>query len=263
MNQDCATVINKGCIAITNHYLDGYAMKVTDAVVFVTGANRGLGLAIAREARKQGAKKVYVAMRQVAGFQEEGLIPVQLDVNDEQSIQRAAQTCADTNILINNAGIALLNTHPVDTNIIDTTHKILETNLFGMMRVTQIFSPFLQQKQQGYVVNILSDVSWEPSTSLTGYAISKAAAWSYTNSCRQWLSQFHIQVMGVHVGFIDTDLTRSLPLTKFSPEFVAEQIFEGIQQNAYEVLIGERTQSLKQGLSDVVASYVKLKPDQI
>lgn len=54
----------------------GLAMKVTDAVVFVTGANRGLGLAIARQARKQGAKKVYVAMRQVVGFQEEGLIPV-------------------------------------------------------------------------------------------------------------------------------------------------------------------------------------------
>lgn len=84
--------------------------------------------------------------------------------------------------MVNNVGIALLNTHPVDANIIETTHKILETNLFGMMRGTQIFSPILQQNQQGYVVNILLDVSWEPSTSLTGYAISKAAAWSYSNS---------------------------------------------------------------------------------
>lgn len=106
--------------------------------------------------------------------------------------------------------------------------KHLETNLFGMMRGTQIFSPILQQNQQGYVVNILLDVSWEPSTSLTGYAISKAAAWSYTNSSHQWLSQFHIQVMGVHVGFIDTDLARGLPIAKFNPEFVAEQIFAGI-----------------------------------
>nr|WP_279053376.1 hypothetical protein [Acinetobacter tandoii] len=68
MNQDCATVINKGCIAITNHYLDGYAMKVTDAVVFVTGANRGLGLAIAREARKQGAKKSMLPCAKLQGF---------------------------------------------------------------------------------------------------------------------------------------------------------------------------------------------------
>ena len=163
---------------------------------------------------------------------------------------------------MNNAGIALLNEHPVDANIITTTQKILETNLLGLMRVAQIFAPILQKNQQAYVVNILSDVSWEPSTVLTSYAISKAAAWSYTNSSRQWLSQFNIQVMGVHVGFIDTDLTRSLPITKIAPETVAQEIFQGIEQNAYEVLVGEKTQQLKQGLSAEVASYLKLKPDQ-
>ena len=171
-------------------------MKVSEAVVFITGANRGLGLAIAREARRQGAKKIYVGMRQIGSFHEEGLIPIQLDVNDEGSIQQAAEQCADTTILVNNAGIALLNEHPVDANIIATTQKILETNLLGLMRVTQIFAPILQKSQQAYVVNILSDVSWEPNTVLTSYAISKAAAWSYTNSSRQWLSQFNIQVMG-------------------------------------------------------------------
>lgn len=68
--------------------------------------------------------------------------------------------------------------------------------------------------------------------------------------------------MGVHVGFIDTDLTSSLPIPKIVPETVAQEIFQGIEQNAYEVLIGEKTQQLKQDLSDEVASYVKLKPDQ-
>ncbi len=65
---------------------------------------------------------------------------------------------------MNNAGIALLNEHPVEANIITTTQKILETNLLGLMRVTQNFAPILQKNQQAYVVNILSDVSWEPST---------------------------------------------------------------------------------------------------
>ena len=239
-----------------------HMMKVSEAVVFITGANRGLGLAIAREARRQGARKIYVGMRQIGNFQEEGLTPIQLDVNDEASIQQAAEQCADTTILVNNAGIALLNEHPVDVNIITATQKILETNLLGLMRVTQIFAPILKKNQQAYVVNILSDVSWEPSTVLTSYAISKAAAWSYTNSIRQWLSQFNIQVMGVHVGFIDTDLTRSLPIPKIAPETVTQEIFQGIEQNAYEVLVGEKTQQLKQGLSDEVASYLKLKPDQ-
>ena len=64
------------------------------------------------------------------------------------------------------------------------------------------------------------------------------------------------------MGFIDTDLTRSLPIPKIAPETVAQEIFQGIEQNAYEVLVGEKTQQLKQGLSDEVASYVKLNPDQ-
>jgi NAD(P)-dependent dehydrogenase (short-subunit alcohol dehydrogenase family) len=53
------------------------------------------------------------------------------------------------------------------------------------------------------------------STLLASYAISKAAAWSFTNSTRQWLSKFNVHVMGVHVGFIDTDLTQSLDIPKF------------------------------------------------
>ena len=223
----------------TGNWMD-HIMKVSEAVVFITGGNRGLGLAMAREARRQGAKKIYVGMRQIGSFQEEGLTPIQLDVNDKASIQQAAEQCADTTILVNNAGIELLNEHPVDASIITT----------------------MQKNQQAYVVNILSDVSWEPSTVLTSYAISKAAAWSYTNSSRQWLSQFNIQVMGVHVGFIDTDLTRSLPIPKIASETVAQEVFQGIEQNAYEVLVGEKTQQLKQGLSAEVASYVKLKPDQ-
>ena len=64
------------------------------------------------------------------------------------------------------------------------------------------------------------------------------------------------------MGFIDTDLTRSLPILKIALETVAQEIFQGIEQNAYEVLVGEKTQQLKQDLSAEVASYVKLKPDQ-
>ena len=74
----------------TGNWMD-HMMKVSEAVVFITGANRGLGLAIAREARRQGARKIYVGMRQIGNFQDEGLITIQLDVNDEASIQQAAE----------------------------------------------------------------------------------------------------------------------------------------------------------------------------
>ncbi|RKG39070.1 SDR family oxidoreductase [Acinetobacter rongchengensis] len=233
-------------------------MKITDAVVFVTGANRGLGLVLAQEAVQRGAKKVYAGMRNTAGFEQDGIIPIQIDVTDSESIQKAVAECADVNLLINNAGIARLNQSPVDTEIMATTRKVLETNLYGVIASTQHFSPVLQKNSESYIVNILSDVSWEPSTFLASYAISKAAAWSYTNSTRQALSPSNVHVMGVHVGFIDTDLTQTLEIPKISPKTVAEQVFDGIEQNAFEVLVGESTQKLKQDLTAVIPSYVKI-----
>ena len=233
-------------------------MKITDAVVFVTGANRGLGLVLAQEAVQRGAKKVYAGMRNTVGFEQDGIIPIQIDVTDSESIQKAVAECADVNLLINNAGIARLNQSPVDAEIMATTRKVLETNLYGVIASTQHFSPVLQKNSESYIVNILSDVSWEPSTFLASYAISKAAAWSYTNSTRQALSPSNMHVMGVHVGFIDTDLTQTLEIPKISPKTVAEQVFDGIEQNAFEVLVGESTQKLKQDLTAVIPSYVKI-----
>lgn len=233
-------------------------MKITDAVVFITGANRGLGLVLAKEAVKCGAKKVYAGMRNTQDFNEQGIIPIQMDVTDSDSIQKAVAECDDVTILINNAGIARLNQSPVEADIVKSTRQILETNLYGVINTTQQFSTILENKQQGYIVNILSDVSWQPSTFLASYAISKAAAWSFTNSTRQWLAQKNVHVMGVHVGFIDTDLTQSLDIPKISPKTVAEQVFDGIEQNAFEVLVGESTQQLKQNLTAVVPSYIYL-----
>ena len=233
-------------------------MKITDAVVFITGANRGLGLILAKEAVQRGAKKVYAGMRNTQNFNEQGMIAVQVDVTDPESIEKAVAACGDVNILINNAGIARLNQSPVDAEMATTTRKVLETNLYGMINTTQLFTPILQRNSESYIVNILSDVSWQPSTFLASYAISKAAAWSFTNSTRQWLAQENVHVMGVHVGFIDTDLTQTLDIEKVSPQVVAEHVFDGIEQNAFEVLVGESSQQLKQGLTATIPSYISL-----
>ncbi|MDQ9009860.1 SDR family NAD(P)-dependent oxidoreductase [Acinetobacter gerneri] len=233
-------------------------MKITDAVVFITGANRGLGLILAKEAIQRGAKKVYAAMRNTQNFNEKGMIAVRVDVTDPITIEKAIAECGDVNILINNAGIARLNQSPVEVEMARTTRKVLETNLYGMINTTQLFTPILKHNSEGYIVNILSDVSWQPSTFLASYAISKSAAWSFTNSTRQWLAEDNVHVMGVHVGFIDTDLTQSLDIEKVSPKVVAEHVFDGIEQNAFEVLVGESSQQLKQGLSAKIPSYITL-----
>ena len=81
-------------------------MQLNNEVVFISGANRGLGLAFAREALARGAKKVYAGARKPESVALAGVIPVKLDVTDETDIAAAARQCQDVTVLINNAGRA-------------------------------------------------------------------------------------------------------------------------------------------------------------
>jgi len=82
-------------------------MKIRDSVAFVTGANRGLGLAFAQELLAAGARKVYAAARDPKSITLTGAIAVSLDVTKSESVAAAARAFADVNLLINNAGICL------------------------------------------------------------------------------------------------------------------------------------------------------------
>ena len=83
-------------------------MNIESSVVFVTGGNRGLGLAFAREALSRGARKVYAGMRRTDGFDVPGIVPITLDVTDPDSVRAAAARCTDVSVLVNNAGIGRL-----------------------------------------------------------------------------------------------------------------------------------------------------------
>jgi NAD(P)-dependent dehydrogenase (short-subunit alcohol dehydrogenase family) len=86
--------------------IERVVMKVRNSIAFVTGANRGFGLAIARELVARGAKTVYAGVRDPDGFEVPGLVPVRLDVTDPASVRAAAARCGDVTVLVNNAGIA-------------------------------------------------------------------------------------------------------------------------------------------------------------
>lgn len=81
-------------------------MKIENAVVLVTGANRGIGLAFARELLARGARKVYAGARDPATVTQPGVHALQLDVNRPQDVAAAAAQASDVTLVINNAGIA-------------------------------------------------------------------------------------------------------------------------------------------------------------
>lgn len=223
-------------------------MKIEGSVVFVTGANRGLGLAYARAAVAAGAKKVYAAARDASSIDIEGVVPIALDVTKPEQVAAAARECGDVTLLINNAGISrgagLLG---ASANF-DEARAEFETNFFGPWAMARAFAPVLKANGGGAIVNVLSVLSWLSLPGAASYSASKAAAWSLSNGLRNELGGQGTQVTSVHVAFMDTDMARKIPGDKIAPEEVARQTFSAIEAGEPEVLADATTRSVKQGL---------------
>jgi NAD(P)-dependent dehydrogenase (short-subunit alcohol dehydrogenase family) len=237
-------------------------MKIENAVVLITGANRGLGLEFAKQALARGAKRVYATARDVSSVKLAGVIPVQLDVTKPEDAAWAASNFPDVTIVINNAGIARIGGFAA-AEAQDTLREQLETNLFGILNVSQAFAPVLAKNGGGAVLNVLSLLSWINTPMIAGYGVSKAAAWALTNGLRHELRAQGTQVVGLHAGFIDTDLTQGFDIPKATPADVINQAFNALEANHEEVFVDDPSRQIHQGLSssvylqDVFAELIK------
>jgi len=230
-------------------------MKLQDAIVLITGANRGIGFAFAEAALARGARKVYAGVRSPSSIKTPGLVPVKLDVTSDRDVAEAARICSDVTLVVNNAGIA----HPgglLDPKATEAARGQFETNFFGIVRMTQAFAPVLARNGGGAFLNVLSAASWINSGAMTAYAASKAAAWSLTNGLRNELRKQRTQVLGLHVGFVDTEVTRGLDVIKVSPQSVAIAAFAALEAGASEVLADDRARMVKRGLTTEPPIYL-------
>jgi NAD(P)-dependent dehydrogenase (short-subunit alcohol dehydrogenase family) len=223
-------------------------MNIENAVVLVTGANRGIGLAFARAALERGARKVYAGSRDPAKVTLAGVEAVRLDVTDDDQVRQAAARCNDVQILINNAGIAVFG-GVVAEGSIESARAQLETNYFGLLRMSREFASVLAGNGGGAIVNVLSIASWIQRPTLGLYASTKSAAWGLTNSLRHELRPQGTQVLGLHMGFVDTDLTKGIDMPKLPPELIVERAFDALEAGAEEVLADEATEQVKLGLT--------------
>ncbi|CAB3884166.1 SDR family oxidoreductase [Achromobacter ruhlandii] len=231
-------------------------MQLKNATVLITGANRGIGLAFAREALARGARKVYAGARDPASVTLPGVQAIQLDVTSDQDVAAAAALARDVTLVINNAGIAATGGFLADDSI-ESARRHLETNLLGPLRVAQGFAPVLAANGGGALLNVLSIASWINRPVLGVYGMSKSAAWALTNGLRHELREQGTQVLGLHMGFVDTDLTRGLDAPKSTPESVVRQAFDALEAGAEEVLADDATRQVKQGLSAQPPVYLQ------
>ena len=223
-------------------------MKIQDSVALVTGANRGLGLALVQALLAAGVKKVYAAARDPSSINLSGVQPVKLDVTNPQDILNIAKAYPDVNLLINNAGI--IREHDfLSENAIQAARDQFETNFFGPLALSQAFAPSLKQNGGGAIVNVLSVASWVNLSGAGTYSASKAAAWALSNGLRVELHNQGTQVLALHVGYMDTDMAKGVDVPKSKPEDVARQVLEALEAGKTEVLADELTVHIKQGLS--------------
>lgn len=229
-------------------------MNLQNSVVFITGANRGLGLAFAQAALAAGARKVYAAARDPATVTLPGVTPVQLDVTNPTQIAAAVAACPDVTLLVNNSGISRGSSF-LGTDAMAAARAEFETNFFGPWAVAQAFAPVLQANGGGAVLNVLSVLSWLTIPGVATYSASKAAAWSLSNGLRNELRAQGTQVTSLHVAYMDTDMTRGLDAPKAAPLDVARLALQGVQAGLAEVLADDTTRHVKQSLSSATPAY--------
>lgn len=215
-------------------------LKVQDAVIFITGANRGIGKALVEIALEQGAKKVYAAARKPETLKqmvEKNLgrvIPIELDVTSEQQVQEAAKQAPDVTLLVNNAGTASLGGFTANYNA-EGARNDMQTNYFGTLSMAIAFAPILNNNGGGAIVNIVSVAGLQSFPFATGYSASKAAAHSLTQGLRQELAEQKTFVAGVYPGPVDTDMARGVEMEKESPRQVALSLYKGLEEGSEEI----------------------------
>ncbi|WP_330337339.1 SDR family oxidoreductase [Streptomyces sp. NBC_00557] len=226
-------------------------MEIRGSTALVTGANRGIGHAFARALIARGAAKVYAGVRDPASVTDEDLSPLRLDVTVPDEVAAAAATARDVTIVINNAGVGGFETGLLSGSF-DGARQAMETNYFGTWAVSRAFAPVLARNGGGALINMLSVASWASRPDFPGYAASKAAQWSLTGALREGLREQGTLVIGVHAGFVETDLSSFTDAPKASAEDVAEQTMEALANDRAEVLTDERTRQVKHALSQPV-----------
>lgn len=226
-------------------------MNISNQVALVTGANRGFGKNLAAELLARGAK-VYAGARNIDTIDLPGAIPLQLDITDPASVAAAAKTASDVTLLINNAGIA------TGTSLLSGTlediHREFDTHVLGTLAMTRAFAPVIEKNRGGSILNVLSVLSWLSVGNEGAYAAAKSAEWGMTNALRLELAPRNVRVAGLHVAYMNTDMTANVTAPKSDPKDIARIAIDGLETDRYEIVADDISRRVQQGLAGGVSA---------
>jgi NAD(P)-dependent dehydrogenase (short-subunit alcohol dehydrogenase family) len=217
-------------------------LKLAGRVALVTGANRGIGRALVHALLARGIMKVYAAARRpesladlVAGASDR-VVPLRLDVTQPAQVRQAAERAGDVDLLVNNAAVLSHSFAGFEDPVwLDAARQEYDTNVIGVLRVSQAFAPVLARNGGGAIVNLSSMAGLVGMPPVLTYSSTKAALHSLTQSTRQMLRDQGTRVYGVYPGPVETEMAAVLPMEKTSAAVVAEAILDGLERGLEEI----------------------------
>jgi NAD(P)-dependent dehydrogenase (short-subunit alcohol dehydrogenase family) len=225
-------------------------MKINDKRVLITGASRGLGLALVDAFAAAGAREVFAGARNlddIARITTAVITPVKLDVTDDADV-RATQELGPIDILINNAGVAGYG-NPLTMDF-EIAQREMNVNYFGALRMSRALAPGLIENGAGMIVNIATAFARINLPLIGTYCASKAALLSLGQALRAYLTDSGVHVMTVMPTTIDTDMAKGADVPKMTTEFVAGEILRHIREESVDPPIGDEAEGVLKSLHD-------------
>lgn len=215
--------------------------QLNNSTILITGADGGIGKALVDECLNQGAKKIYatgLSLDQLnATFSNyDKVFPVELDVTDAERIKACSKTCADANIIINNAGVEFKVPFIAEKSSQAALFE-MKVNYIALIDMINSFVPNLEKLEHAAIVNILSMGALVVVKRLGTYCASKTASHILTETIREELEAKNIKVLAAYMGYVNTNMVpEDTETEKVSPEFIAKGICDGINNNDNHII---------------------------
>ncbi|MGS2763697.1 SDR family NAD(P)-dependent oxidoreductase [Sinomicrobium sp. M5D2P9] len=195
-------------------------------VWFITGASKGLGLALTRLALSQGDKVVATSRntdalkKSITGHQD-NFLPLNVDITSDKEVKNAVRQSIEKfgrlDVVVNNAGYALVGSMEEMTD--GEFRQTMDVNLFGTVNVIRNTIPFLRQQQSGHIINISSNAGYVGFANATSYNAAKFAVIGLSEALAPEVNAFGIKVTAVAPGQFRTNF-----MEKGSMQFAKNRI---------------------------------------
>lgn len=235
-------------------------MNLTNKSVLITGGGSGIGYATAKLLIAKGNQVVIAGRNEeklAKAAQELGAEYIVADVTDAASVSNLVTKLetdySNLSVLINNAGVGHTYKLGDGANAFDKAKEEFETNYFAPVRLIESLLPLLKKQPEAAIVNITSNVAFQPLVILPTYSDTKTALHSHSVALRLTLStDTNIKVFEVMPSMINTDATREMGGERHGlpPEVAARGIYEGIVQDKFEIFVGDAGQQYADYFAD-------------